>query len=152
MCQFGYDPFGRDAFQGTAKGSLHKRFKMALRRIVYNTPTLLPSLRVVRNDLDRKRRREPEIWWHFQLSESPLDVEFDYDNYFITVRGDFSRVSIFSKLLVAFKIHKRLNSFNDTVSRKVRIPCARCSITRSFGKCNSDAQGESQPLAFTNNR
>ncbi|XP_011497851.1 PREDICTED: uncharacterized protein LOC105362187 [Ceratosolen solmsi marchali] len=134
MCQFGYDPFGRDAFLDPPKGSMHKRFKAALRRIIYNTPTFLPSLRVVRNDLDRKRRREPEIWWHFQLSESSLDVEFDYDNYFITVRGDFSRVNIFSKILVALKVHKRLNNFNDSVSRKVNLDLGIAEvILSSFG-------------------
>ena len=89
--------------------------------MVYNTPGLFPHLKVIRNDLDRKRKREPQIWFKFELSDGPLLTEFDYDNYFFIITGDLTRIQAFSKLLVALKLHKRLNNFNDSVSNKVNI-------------------------------
>lgn len=89
--------------------------------MIYNTPGMFPGLKVIRNDLDRKRKREPQIWFRFETTNGPLISEFDYDNYFVTVSGDFARIQAYSKMLVALKMHKRLNSFNDTVSYKVCI-------------------------------
>ena len=87
--------------------------------MIYNTPGLFPNLKVVRNDLDRKRKREPQIWLRFEATSGPLMAEFDYDNYFCIISGDLARIQAFSKMLVAVKLHKRLNNFKDTVSYKV---------------------------------
>ncbi|XP_043276507.1 uncharacterized protein [Venturia canescens] len=130
MCQFGFDPSHVDI----RSGSIHKRFKNTLRLMVYNTPGMFPSLKIIRNDLDRKRRREPQIWFRFETSNGPLISEFDFDNYFITVSGDFSRIQAYSKMLVALKMHKRLNNFNDSVSYKVNLDLGIIEvIMSSFG-------------------
>lgn len=115
MCLAGFNPFQVN----TGTGSMHKRFKNTLRLMVYNTPGIFPGLKVVRSDLDRKRKREVQIWFRFEISSNSLSTDFDYDNYFITVSGDYSRILAYSKLLVAMKMHKRLNNFNDPTSYKV---------------------------------
>ncbi|XP_043480259.1 uncharacterized protein LOC122509963 [Leptopilina heterotoma] len=117
LCKFGFDPFRIDKKQG----SIHKRFKNNLRLMIYNTPGMFPNLKVVRNDLDRRRKREPQIWLKFETSNGPLSAEFDYDNYFILITGDLARIQAFSKMLVAVKLHKRLNNFHDPVSYKVNL-------------------------------
>lgn len=115
MCQAGFNPFHLDV----ASGSIHKRFKNTLRLMIYNTPGMFPGIKVIRSDLDRKRKRESQIWFRFETNTNPLSAEFDYDNYFINVYGDYSRVQAISKLLVAFKMHKRINNFNSSISDKV---------------------------------
>lgn len=96
---------------------------------------MFPNLKVVRNDLDRRRKREPQIWLKFETSNGPLSAEFDYDNYFILITGDLARIQAFSKLLVAVKLHKRLNNFHDPVSYKVGFKFVCLSIVRLFILC-----------------
>lgn len=117
MCQAGFNPFQID----NRVGSIHKRFKNTIRLMIYNTPGIFPGLKVLRSDLDRKRKREPQLWYRFEITQNPLTAEFDYDNYFLTITGDFGRIQAYSKLLVALKMHKRINNFNDSVSYKVTI-------------------------------
>lgn len=117
MCENGFNFF--QSYESA--GSIHRRFKNTLRLMVYNTPEIFPNLKVIRNDLDRRRRREPHIWIKFEMKNGPLISEFDYDNYFFIVTGDFSEIETFSKILVALKLHKRLNNFNDIISNKVSI-------------------------------
>ncbi|XP_063979242.1 uncharacterized protein LOC135163582 isoform X2 [Diachasmimorpha longicaudata] len=117
MCQAGFSPFNVDI----GSGSIHKRFKNTLRLMIYNTPGMFPSIKVIRSDLDRKRKREPQIWFKYEGNGNPLSAEFDYDNYFVNVYGDFSRIQVISKLLVAFKMHKRINNFNSSISDKVNL-------------------------------
>ncbi|KAK0078169.1 hypothetical protein PV325_002889 [Microctonus aethiopoides] len=117
MCQAGFNVF----YVNAKSGSIHKRFKNVIRLMVYNTPGIFPGLKVIRSDLDRKRKREPQVWFRFELSNNPLSAEFDYDNYFITINGDLGRIQAYSKMLVALKMHKRLNNFNDSISYKVNL-------------------------------
>ncbi|XP_015594450.1 uncharacterized protein LOC107267303 [Cephus cinctus] len=130
LCQFGFNPFEPD----NKAGSIHKRFKNTLRLMLYNTPGMFPGLKVIRNDLDRKRKREPQIWFRFEATNGTLLAEFDYDNYFVTISGDLARVQAYSKLLVALKMHKRLNNFNEPVSYKVNLDLGIMeAILTSFG-------------------
>ncbi|XP_033215446.1 uncharacterized protein LOC117171906 [Belonocnema kinseyi] len=117
LCQFGFDPFRVEK----KPGSIHKRYKNNLRLMIYNTPGMFPNLKVVRNDLDRKRKREPQIWLRFEVTTGPLTAEFDYDNYCILIAGDLARIQAFSKMLVAVKLHKRLNNFKDSVTYKINL-------------------------------
>ena len=96
--------------------------------MIYNTPGIFPNLKVVRNDLDRRRKREPQIWFQFEATSGPLVAEFDYDNYFITITGDLSRIQAFSKMLVALKLHKKLNNFKDPVCYKVSCSFSICTL------------------------
>ncbi|XP_044585648.1 uncharacterized protein LOC123265799 [Cotesia glomerata] len=117
MCQSGFNPFQLDK----KGGSVHRRFKNTIRLMIYNTPGMFPGLRLIRSDLDRKRKREPQNWFRFELTNSQIIADFDYDNYFVTIYGDFGKIHAYSKLLVTLKMHKRLNNFNDSISSKINL-------------------------------
>ncbi|XP_051173838.1 uncharacterized protein LOC127289755 [Leptopilina boulardi] len=130
LCKFGFDPFRIDK----KPGSIHKRFKHNLRLMIYNTPGMFPNLKIIRNDLDRRRKREPQLWLKFEISNGSLTAEFDYDNYFILIIGDLARIQAFSKMLVAVKLHKRLNNFHDPVCYKVNLDLGIVDVIMStFG-------------------